>query len=424
MRRQEDEPPPRSYDDWYRSGDAHWEDAPGKSVLIAALKRCCDPDRALRLLDVGCGTGSFLERLRGEVSERWEYHGVDMARAAIDAGRQRHPHLHLETADATSLPAPTASFDVVTCYGSWEHFAKPQEAIAEASRVLLPGGWFFAMIPTLGVHRTDRDDEGWYEDTAVEGCDARQLQWNLWRETWAKTFDQADLLLLDDSFAAGCGPHKPGVFFFGARTATSSGPPSPIRRGFLDLHDLAARLPAFLGPDLLRAIDLLAKTLEQGGKILVCGNGGSAADAQHFVAELVGRMLRDRRALPAVSLCTDPSVVTAVANDYSYEQVFSRQVDALGRPGDALVAISTSGRSANVVAALEAATKLGLRTLALVGPDPGSKLETCDVILRVPAQDTQRIQEAHIALLHALGEALENRLGGDQTPIDNQERHL
>ncbi len=408
---------PESYDDWYRSGQAHWQDAPGKSVLVAAIERSCDPGRALSLLDVGCGTGSFLDVLSRRVSSRWEYHGVDISDAAIEIGRQQYPDLRLTAADASSLPAPDASFDVVTCYGSWEHFAEPKDAIAEAARVLVPGGWFFAMIPTLGIHRTDRDDEGWYEDTEVAGCDIRQQQWNLRRETWAEMFDQADLLLFEDTLAAACGARKPGVFFFGVRTAMASDVPSPVRRALLELEDLARHLSATLELDILRAVELMAASLKQGGKILVCGNGGSAADAQHFVAELVGRLRADRPALPAVSLCTDPSVVTSVANDYGYEQIFSRQVEALGSGADTLVAISTSGRSGNVLAALSSARELGLRTVALVGPDTGPELERCDLRLSIPARNTQRIQEAHTAVLHAIGEALEARLIGGDLPL-------
>ncbi len=414
-----DGPSPMSYDDWYRSGQYHWQDAPGKSVLVAALERGCDPGRALSLLDIGCGTGSFLDVLSRQVSSRWQYHGVDLSEAAIEIGRRRYPDLHLTAADACSISAPDASYDVVTCYGSWEHFAEPRVAIAEAARVLVPGGWFFAMIPTLGIHRTDRDDEGWYQDTAVAGCGHRQLQWNFHRETWNEMFDQADLLLFGDTLAAACGARKPGVFFFGVRAATASGSRSPARRALLDLEDLARRLSTTLEPGIQRAAELMAGSLKQAGKILVCGNGGSAADAQHFVAELVGRQLIDRPALAAVSLCTDPSVVTSIANDYGYEQVFRRQVEALGSAADTLVAISTSGQSANVLAALAGARELGLRTIALVGPDTGPELECCDLRLSIPAGNTQRIQEAHIAVLHAIVETVEARLLDDDSLADD-----
>ncbi len=136
--------------------------------------------------------------------------------------------------------------------------------------------------------------------------------------------------------------------------------------------------------------------------MLVCGNGGSAADAQHFAAELVGRMCRERRPLPAIALSSDPSVVTALGNDYGYEQLFARQVEAHGTPGDVLVAISTSGRSRNIVAALETARRLRMQTIALVGPGGDPALDDCDHCLRVPTSDTQHIQELHTALLHAM----------------------
>lgn len=156
------------------------------------------------------------------------------------------------------------------------------------------------------------------------------------------------------------------------------------------------------------AARLMIEGLKGGGKVLFCGNGGSAADSQHLAAELTGRYLQDREPLAAVSLTVDTSALTAIANDYSYDEVFSRQVRGLGRAGDVLVGISTSGNSRNVVAALEAARALGMRTVGLTGAAGGRMKELCDVCLCVPSTDTPRIQEMHIAAGHMLCELVEN----------------
>lgn len=165
-----------------------------------------------------------------------------------------------------------------------------------------------------------------------------------------------------------------------------------------------------LAPAIACAGALLAACLRGGGKLLVCGNGGSAADAQHFSAELLGRYQRERTGLPAVALHADTSTLTAVANDYGYEQVFARQVQALGRPGDALVAISTSGNSPGILRAVEAAQRAGLDVVALTGRDGGeltALLRPADIEIRVPAQVTARIQEVHILALHCLCELID-----------------
>jgi len=165
-----------------------------------------------------------------------------------------------------------------------------------------------------------------------------------------------------------------------------------------------------LAPAIARAGSVLAASLRGGGKLLVCGNGGSAADAQHFSAELLGRYERERDGLPAIALHADTSTVTAVANDYGYEQVFARQVRALGRPGDVLLAISTSGNSPGILRALEAAQQAGLGVVALTGRDGGALaplLRPADIEIRVPAQITARIQEVHILVLHCLCELID-----------------
>jgi D-sedoheptulose 7-phosphate isomerase len=159
--------------------------------------------------------------------------------------------------------------------------------------------------------------------------------------------------------------------------------------------------------------------LRAGGKILLAGNGGSAADAQHVAAEFVGRFGRERPALAAVALTTDTSILTAIGNDYGYEQLFARQVRALGRPGDVLVVYSTSGRSPNVLAALEAARAGGLATIGFTGNHGGPIRERCDILLEVPSDQTPRIQEGHMVLGHVLCGLVEQAL----FPPDASPRH-
>ena len=173
------------------------------------------------------------------------------------------------------------------------------------------------------------------------------------------------------------------------------------KRAFLDEHASA----------LARAVDLVAGALAAGGKVLLFGNGGSAADAQHIAAELVGRFTKERRALPAIALTTDTSALTAIANDYGYEEVFARQVRALGRAGDVAIAISTSGRSPNVLRAVEECRALGVHTIGLSGGDGGKLAGMVDVSLPVSASTlSARIQETHILIGHVICEMVDRIL--------------
>jgi D-sedoheptulose 7-phosphate isomerase len=158
------------------------------------------------------------------------------------------------------------------------------------------------------------------------------------------------------------------------------------------------------------AAGLVARSLRQGGKLLLCGNGGERADAQHWAGELVGRFLRDRPGLAAIALTADGVILTALGNDYGYARVFARQVEALGRPGDVLFALSTSGQSANILAALEAARAGGLTTVGFTGAEGGAMAPLCDLLLRVPSRATPRIQEGHEALGHIICGLVEDAL--------------
>lgn len=157
----------------------------------------------------------------------------------------------------------------------------------------------------------------------------------------------------------------------------------------------------------LDAAAAISSSLHAGGKLLVFGNGGSASDAQHVAAELVGRFERERGGMAAVALTADPGVLTSISNDYGYERVFARQVEALGRPGDVAFGISTSGGSANVVAGLRAARTRGLKTVALTGRDGGAVGEAAEVHINVPSTSTARVQEVHRTLLHVICDLVE-----------------
>jgi D-sedoheptulose 7-phosphate isomerase len=185
-----------------------------------------------------------------------------------------------------------------------------------------------------------------------------------------------------------------------------------VRESLLETAATLARLAEELPRQIAEAAAVLADALAAGSKLLACGNGGSAADAQHFAAELVGRFVRERDPIPAIALTTDSSIVTALGNDYGFDKVFERQVRALGVPGDALLAISTSGQSPNVIEAVRAARERGLVTVALTGADGGALAAEADHAVRVPATATARVQEAHLAVLHAFCSVVDEIPGG------------
>lgn len=192
-----------------------------------------------------------------------------------------------------------------------------------------------------------------------------------------------------------------------------------IQRQFFDSADLKYQAAEALSRPIADAAQALLGSLTAGGKVLVCGNGGSAADAQHFAAEFVGRFERERPGLAALALTTDSSILTAIANDYAYEQVYAKQVQALGQPGDVLIAISTSGNSANVLAAVRAAHERELTVVALTGRGGGAlagALADTDVHICVPHERTARIQEVHLLALHCLCDAVDHQLLGEQDP--------
>lgn len=194
-----------------------------------------------------------------------------------------------------------------------------------------------------------------------------------------------------------------------------------IQQHFIDSADLKYQAATRLSQPIACAVQALLASLTSGGKVLVCGNGGSAADAQHFAAEFVGRFERERPELAAIALTTDTSILTAVANDYGFEAIFSRQVRALGQAGDVLIALSTSGNSPNVLAAIASAHEREMVVIGLSGRTGGQMsalLRDTDVHICVPHERTARIQEVHLLTLHCLCDAVDAQLMGDlENPV-------
>ena len=190
-----------------------------------------------------------------------------------------------------------------------------------------------------------------------------------------------------------------------------------IEQQFIDSADLKYQAAQVLSKPIAAAVQALLACVTSGGKVLACGNGGSAADAQHFAAEFVGRFERERPELGAIALTTDSSILTAIANDYDFNQIYVKQVRALGQPGDVLLAISTSGNSANILAAIEAAHEREMTIVAMTGKGGGKigmALRDTDVHICVPHDRTARIQEVHLLVLHCLCDGVDTQLLGEQ----------
>ena len=181
---------------------------------------------------------------------------------------------------------------------------------------------------------------------------------------------------------------------------------SSLREG----AELRSQIAHDCGETIVQAASLMIQCLQSGGKLLFFGNGGSAADAQHLAAEFVGRFVLERQGLPAIALTTDSSILTSVGNDYGFDQVFARQIEALGQPNDVAVGISTSGNSPNVIEAVKKAKKQNVKTIGLAGKDGGALAKSVDLAITVSSTNTARVQECHIAIGHILCELVENEL--------------
>ena len=194
-----------------------------------------------------------------------------------------------------------------------------------------------------------------------------------------------------------------------------------IEQHFIDSADLKYQAAQVLSKPIAAAVTAILASVTSGGKVLACGNGGSAADAQHFAAEFVGRYERERPELGAIALTTDSSILTAIANDYDFSVIFSKQVRALGHAGDVLLAMSTSGNSANVLAAIEAAHQREMTVVALTGRGGGKiaqALRQTDVHICVPHERTARIQEVHLLVIHCICDGVDTQLLGDQEALE------
>ena len=194
-----------------------------------------------------------------------------------------------------------------------------------------------------------------------------------------------------------------------------------IEQHFIDSADLKYQAAQVLSKPIAAAVTAILASVTSGGKVLACGNGGSAADAQHFAAEFVGRYERERPELGAIALTTDSSILTAIANDYDFSVIFSKQVRALGHAGDVLLAMSTSGNSANVLAAIEAAHQREMTVVALTGRGGGKiaqALRETDVHICVPHERTARIQEVHLLVIHCICDGVDTQLLGDQEALE------
>jgi len=187
-----------------------------------------------------------------------------------------------------------------------------------------------------------------------------------------------------------------------------------IRQRFEESAQVASKTLGHLGDRIAQAAGVIIAAYESGGGVFLFGNGGSAADAQHIACELVGRFLKERRALKAEALSTNTSVLTAVANDYDHEMVFARQLEANARPGDVAIGLSTSGNSSNVVAALVRASRMGLKTIAITGRGGGKCAQAADILLDVPSDLTPRVQESTAIIYHVICELVENAVTADK----------
>jgi D-sedoheptulose 7-phosphate isomerase len=189
-----------------------------------------------------------------------------------------------------------------------------------------------------------------------------------------------------------------------------------IQKRFKECGEVRARFLKENLPKFLETINLLSQAFERGNKLLLFGNGGSAADAQHIAAEFVNRYIIDRPPLPAIALTTDTSILTSVSNDLAFQEIFAKQVKALGKEGDVAIGLSTSGNSSNVIKAFEVAREMGIKTVALAGNDGGMLAKIADIAMIVPSSSTPRIQETHILVAHILCEMVEHQLFFKVTP--------
>lgn len=372
------------------------------------------PHSSGRILDVGCGLGFLLSAIEGD----WDRHGVEVSKYAA---AQAAPWGRIHQGELRSAGYPAGHFDVVVMHHVIEHMADPIAEMREVMRVLKPGGALLLGTPDFdsgcarrfghnyrllhdATHISLFSNESMHRFLRDMGLVIDRVSYPFFE---TRHFTKENLLRLLDTDAVSPPFYGNFMTFYCRKPQTNA-----VHDGLMALSRLATQMADSASHGIEVAGNALADQLLNGHKVLVCGNGGSAADAQHFVAELVARMNFERQALAAVSLTSDPSVVTAIANDYGYEELFARQVEALGRPGDVLLAISTSGRSKNVLRAIEVAQARQMIVIGVMGGGGDPLLDTIDHCIRVPTQETTQIQEIHMAVLHSLCALVEAKCDG------------
>lgn len=365
-----------------------------------------------RIVDVGCGLGFLLSGLKSG----WEKHGVEVSSFAAEHARQ-WGKIHVGELEGAKYP--NEHFDVVVMYHTIEHMEDPIGTILEVRRILKRGGVLLLGTPDFDSGCARRFGENYrllHDQTHVSlftndsmhrflrdhGFVIDRVEYPFFETRY---FTRKNLVrLLNTS--------KISPPFYGNFMTFYCHKPNRghVHEAIMDLSQLAGRVADSLEGQIEQGGMLVADCLQAGGKVLVCGNGGSAAAAQHFAAELIVKLRRERQPLAAIALTADSSVLTAIGNDYGFTEIFARQIEALAQAGDVLIIITTSGRSANILRAIEVARRKNLSTIALLGEAEMNLIDGCDVCIRVPTSDPQRIQEAHTVILHVICELVEQGL--------------
>lgn len=370
-----------------------------------------------RILDVGCGLGFLLSGL----NENWDKYGVEVSHFA---GAHAAQWGKIHVGELQDAQYPDGFFDTVVMHHVIEHVADPEALIREVFRVLRGNGILVLGTPDFDSGAARRFGEKYrllHDPTHIRlftnesmhrflrdyGFVIDRVEYPFFDTRY---FTPENLMRLIDTNQISPPFYGNFMTFYCHKPERGAGAVA-----LLELSRIAAQAAQELDPLIQRASALLVNTVRGGHLILACGNGGSAADAQHFVAELVGHLAQERRPLRAIALGMDPSIVTALGNDYGFERVFARQVETHGSSGDVLIALSTSGRSPNIIAACRAARARGMRTLGLFGSQ-GSPESACEIEIKVPSMNGQRVQELHTALLHAFCQQIEQQLVADASP--------
>jgi CMP-N,N'-diacetyllegionaminic acid synthase len=387
--------------------DQHVADLANELTFINALP----PGR---VLDVGCGLGFLLSG----IADGWEKHGVELSAYAAEHA-SRYAKIH--HGDLASAKFPAAHFDVVAMHHVIEHADDPMSLLREIVRVLKPEGRLVLGTPDFdgAMARRFGDNYRLLQDPTHVSLFTNESMHRALRDC-GFVVDRVDYPFFEtrhftpDNLQRLFDNSKMSPAFYGSFMTFYCTKPrhADVRAPFVQLRRATDLLLATLDAQIAAAGDALGDLVARGGKILAAGNGGSAADAQHFVAELVGRFKHERRPLPAISLSSDPSIVTCLGNDYGYDQLFARQVHAFGQKGDALIAITTSGKSPNVLHALKAAREIGMTIVTLTSERGPQLAEISDHCLIMPTTDTPTIQELHMAVLHVLCTAIDRWIVG------------